>query len=454
MSSRSLPLLPLALALALALLPAAPAGAAPADRPGGFPNILIVTVDTLRADRLSGYGYERPTSPAVDALMAAGVRFDQARTSEPLTAPSLASMITTLDPHEHGSTRNGLAVREGLPSFTKILSRRGYRTAAFVGNWTLRDELSGLAEHFDEFHEVLTRQRWFLVRREADARDLTDAAVEWLEADREARGDRPFLLWVHYVEPHAPYRLHEEHAADLGIDPRSAGPADRYDTEIAFVDRSVGRLLGDVDRLDAVDPTIVVFTSDHGESLGEHDYWGHGRHLYEPTLRVPLSITWRGRIDPGVVGAPALILDLPATLFGLAGFPVPTVFQGFDWSPVLRGEAEAPSDRATLHQAHRGAVQGSENPEDLRRRGLLEVARIAGGVKETLRVKSDRRWLFDLAADPLEKRSQVSPGSPASDELAIWLDEVRSGLVLSDDLPPPVLGEEDLKELEALGYLD
>ena len=120
-------------------------------------------------------------------------------------------MFTSLHPHEHGATRNGLRLRPDAPSLARVLDRRGYRTAAFVGNWTLRNGISGLGEHFESYDEVFTRKRWFgLFKGEATAEDLTDAALAWLAEHREDGTGRPFLLWVHYVEPHAPYRLQEQ----------------------------------------------------------------------------------------------------------------------------------------------------------------------------------------------------------------------------------------------------
>ena len=198
------------LALLLAALPAA-AGARQ------FPDIVLVTVDTLRSDRLSSYGYERPTSPHIDQLLVRGLRFTEARTVEPLTAPAMASMVTSLHPHEHGTTRNGLRMRTKLPSLPGVLKRRGYTSGAFVSNWTLRDEISGLAEHFHEYHEVFTRKRWWFFADEANADDVTAAALEWIEERVDESRRRPFLAWVHYVEPHEPYRFHKEFADSLGI---------------------------------------------------------------------------------------------------------------------------------------------------------------------------------------------------------------------------------------------
>ncbi len=418
------------------------------------PNILLVSVDTLRADRLSSYGYRRNTTPRVDALLARGVRFEDARTIEPLTAPALASMLTSLPPHEHGASRNGLPARSKLVSFSKILGRRGYSTAAFVGNWTLQDRLTGLGEHFERYQSVLSRKRWLgMVKSEATAEDLNEQALDWLEGHLEAPRRKPFLLWVHYVEPHAPYQLHSAMLEQLGIDfAAEIDASERYDTEVAWVDARIGELLDAVFERVSREETLVVFVSDHGESLGEHGYWGHGRHAYDATLRIPMGLVWEGRIEPGVLPEPALIVDLAPTLLSAAGLDTPEFFQGFDWLPVLDGEAAAPADRVMLFQAHRGTVLSKENPAKARQKGLLEVARIEGQRKEIVRVSKGRRQVYDLAGDPGETdnlaEGEISP------ELASWLEEVRRGLELADGLPPPALSDEDIEAMRALGYID
>ncbi len=425
------------------------------SKPSAGPNIVLVTVDTLRVDRVSAYGYERSTTPNVDALLNAGARFSQARVPEPLTAPAMGSMLTSLHPHEHGATRNGLRMRPGLDSLPSILASHGYKTAAFVGNWTLKDQISGIGEHFMDYVEVFSRKRWFgLWFGEATAEDLTQEAFEWIENHLET-SRRPFLIWIHFVEPHAPYRFHQEFASDLGI--RTSGnvsASDRYDTEIAFVDKAIGHF---VDRMKttsrSIDP-LIVFAADHGESLGEHGYWGHGRHLFDATLHVPLGLTWHGKVNPQVIDAPASILDISPTLLGLAGVEVALDLQGFDWSGVLQGASEIPNDRITLHQAHKGAVQGRGNT-NARRQGLLEVGRIENQKKEILRVKNGQgHWLFDLLKDPEEIESLTGKESKPSAELVTWLELVKQGLAASDELPPPVLDEESLDRLRALGYID
>ncbi len=440
----------LAVVLLVAGLGASRAGA------GDLPDILLLTVDTLRADRLGAYGYDRATSPRIDGLLAEGARFAEARTIEPLTAPALASLITSLHPHDHAATRNGLRMRSDLPSLPKVLARRGYETAAFVGNWTLRDKLLGMAEHFATYHEVLERRRWLgLVRGEATAEDLNAPALAWLDQHLAAPERRPFFLWVHYVEPHAPYFFQPEFASQLGL---AAGgkheASDRYDSEVAFLDHHLGRLLDEVRRRVDGRRLIVAFLSDHGENLGEHGAWGHGRDLLEPGLRIPLGLAWPGRVVPEVVAEPATLLDLAPTLLGLLGLPAPELFAGLDWSGVLAGTESAPAERVTYYQAHRGAVLDRDAPERVRRQGLIEVGLLAAGVKETLRLEGDRRRLFDLGDDSGETASRVEDRSPPSPELVAWLERVQEGLERSDELPPASLDSEDVEALRALGYLD
>jgi arylsulfatase A-like enzyme len=451
------PRLPVALA-ALALLCLLPAAARAAQR---FPNILLVTVDTLRADRLSAYGYERPTSPHIDRLLTAGALFTEARTVEPLTGPASCSMLTSVYPHEHGASRNSLAIRPGLASLPKRLEQRGYTTAAFVGNWTLRDKLTGLAEHFDLYQEVVSRRRWFgLFNSEATGEDVTDDALEWLDRHAAEEPHRPFFLWVHYVEPHAPYRLQKEFAPQLGI-PLGDGVSrpDRYDTEIAFVDHQIDRFLRGAGKHSQASDTLVVFAADHGESLGEHGYWGHGRHLWEPSLRIPLGFTWPGKITPGRrVTEKASLLDIAPTVLGLVGLPPQASFRGFDWSGVLTGTGEPPAERVMLVQAHKGAVLGDNSNNRAREGGLIEVGLIRGTTKELLDLRQPgkglERFVYDLAADPRELRNLSPTDAPASEDLNAWLRLVQQGLERANNLPAAELDAETLEKLRALGYID
>lgn len=416
--------------------------------------VVIITVDALRADRLSGYGYDRPTSPVIDSILDDGLQFDAARTIEPLTGPSMCSMITGLVPHAHGATRNGLRIREDLGSLPKTLSDNGWRTAAFVSNWTLKDNITRLGGHFDTYGEVFTRRRWFgLLNSEATAEDVTDEALEWVSGHAASESAPPFLLWVHFVEPHAPYRFHTEFADRLGITDRDPKRSDRYDTEVAAVDLAVERLITGVESHVAPDEMIVVFTADHGESLGEHDYWGHGRFLYEPSLRIPLGMRWKGTIEQRVIDDQATILDIAPTILELLDYEVPATFTGISWAEAAKGGA-LPPDRAICYQAHKGAVHGEHDDDRKRSKGLLSVGIVRTDRKEILRVKNNTHMLFDLAADPAELASLVIDDGPASDPLLECLGTISEGLGALDRLTAKKLDDETIEQLKALGYIE
>ena len=423
-----------------------------ADRP---PSVLVITVDTLRTDRMSGYGHDRPTSPRVDDLMSRGARFTSARTIEPLTNPALSSMLTGLLPHEHAASRNGLRIEEGLDSLPKILARNGWRTAAVVANWTLKDNISGLGEHFEDYVEVFTRRRWFgVVNARRPAADVTDEAVEWLGRHLDERAHLPFLLWVHYVEPHAPYVFHEEFAQRLGIEGRDPPRSDRYDTEIADVDHQIGRLLDQVERRIEGDRVIIVFTADHGESLGEHNEWGHGRDLYEPGLRIPMSFTWQGTVEQQVVESSAHIIDIPSTVLDLLDLAVPPSFRGVSWAAALRGRRPAGRARRLLSgPPRRGARRQRVGPRAIQGPARGRHHRPAGARRcstSTPTCGSSSISLRILASCT----TLVAPSSTPSPELIRCVGDISDGLGSLDRLTTKKLDKETVEQLRALGYLE
>lgn len=420
-----------------------------------LPSILIITVDALRADHLGCYGYDRNTSPNIDQLMAGGLRFERAWTPEPLTGPAMCSMVTGLYPHQHGASRNGLRMQEGLSSLPKILAENGYATAAIVGTWTLKDNLTLLGEHFETYGERLQRRRWFgILNSESTCEDVTDDALAWLEKDSGRGEDAPFFLWVHYIEPHAPYRFHNEYAERLGVNDDQLKKRDRYDTEIAAVDASIARLLAGVRKRVEDSELLVVLTADHGESLGEHNYWGHGRHLYEPSLRIPLAIVWNGHIPSATVASQATLLDIAPTVLALVGVNASTDLPGTNWARTARAGVSVP-EVAHCYQAHRGAVHGGTHDSDQKRsKGLLSVGIIEGDRKEILRLNPQGLELYDFVADPGELKNLVATRSQPSDRLLACLAEVTEGFGNLDRLTTQKLDAETVEQLRALGYLD
>jgi choline-sulfatase len=420
------------------------------------PSVVVITVDALRADHVGCYGYSRPVTPNIDRLVSQGQRFERAWTPEPLTGPAMCSMVTGLEPHVHAATRNGLRMQAGLNSLPKILVDNGWRTAAFVGTWTLKNNLTLLGEHFETYGERLERRRWFgILNSEATCEDVTDDALDWLGEERKRGPEKPFFLWVHYIEPHAPYRFHEEYADRLGVNDDKLTKHDRYDTEIAAVDESIGRLLDGVRQAVDDKDLLVVFTADHGESLGEHNYWGHGRYLYEPSLRIPLGISWKGVIPAGTVSSQATLLDLMPTLLELVGVEVPEDLPGASWAKTLRGGAEL-DERIGCYQAHRGAVHGDSSRESDRKRskGLLWVGVMNGDRKEIVKVSRQLIQIYDLAADPGELETLASVDAKPSDALAACFARVAEGLGSLDKLATQKLDDETVEQLRALGYLE
>ncbi|MCW5890326.1 MAG: sulfatase-like hydrolase/transferase [bacterium] len=275
------------------------------------PNVLLVTLDTTRADRLGCYGWRRAETPALDGLARDGVRFDAAYASSPMTLPSHATLFTGLEPPEHGLRLNGQSrLPDGVPTLASRLHEQGYRTGGFVAAFVL-DRRFGLDRGFEVYDDALgdalpqvVPERLALHRR-GDA--VVDAALGWL--DEAARGPAPFLAWVHLYDPHAPDHPHGDAGAS-------------YDGEVAFMDRQVARLLAFLERRGLARRTLVVAVADHGEGLGDHGDAEHGFLLDEEVLRVPLLVRWPGVVARGhAVGALVTTRDLAPTILDLTGSP-------------------------------------------------------------------------------------------------------------------------------------
>jgi arylsulfatase A-like enzyme/tetratricopeptide (TPR) repeat protein len=305
-----------------------------AVRPGCLTgwNVLLVSIDTLRADHLGCYGYGGASTPTLDKLAATGVRCRYAIAPAPMTLPSHASLLTGLDPHHHGARANGVfRLDEKVATLAERLRPRGYRTGAVISAYVL-DRQYGLAQGFQEYNDDLTQgeQAGKFGFRERRADKTSQAAVEWL---RRHRGD-PFFLWVHYFDPHAPYAPPPPYAERFADRP--------YDGEIAFADDQLGRLLSVLDETGTAGRTLLIVVSDHGESLDEHREKTHGIMIYDATMRVPMI--WRA---PGVLPAGEAIepqvglIDVVPTVLDLLGEQVPAGLDGVSLlAPASRGPRE------------------------------------------------------------------------------------------------------------------
>lgn len=440
------------------------------ERAGGdLPNILLITIDTLRADHLSSYGYHKQTSPRIDRLAAEGIRFKRAHTVIPLTGPSHLSMFTGRYPQEHGARINGTAPPKNsrwllLP---QILRRFGYRSSAFVSAWPLIGRLTQLHRWFDDYDQEMTN-KYDVVHASREAPDVTRSASQWLRRNHE----EPFFLWTHYFDPHAPYELHSEFT-DLPssgqkkqgpepIDIEMAGRIRKYDSEIAFTDFHVGALLDEIDRLGLRDSTLVVLTADHGEGLGELGYVGHGRRLDEGIARVPLIVRYPGTVPAGrAIAEPVTLLDLAPTLLDLTGISKlagndrPWSFAGRSLAGAITGDERLPT-RPMRYVAFAGRKGFAPSwmswmwfrPPEL----PLKLGRTTGREKLVWTPGEGTLAMIDLEQDPFEQQPTVLAEGDRRYEketaaLRQWFESTdleESELKISD---------RDTEVLKSLGYL-
>jgi arylsulfatase A-like enzyme len=365
-------------------------------------NVVLITLDTTRADHLGCYGSRAGATPAIDRLAARGVRFEQAGTVVPLTLPSHATLLTGLLPQRHGLRVNGGGtLRSSVETLATVFSRRGFRTGAFVGSFVL-DHRFGLGRGFGVYDDAVTidpQGASESLDAERPAGAVADAALRWL---RET-GARPFFVWIHFYDAHAPYAPPQPY--------RSRFPDSPYDGEIAYVDSQVARILDYLDRENLRDHTIVAIAGDHGEGLGEHDESTHGLLLYESTLRVPLIIA-APSLRAHVVRESVSTTDVAPTLAALAGVPMNVVrLDGRDLSANLIQQRE-PAPRDIFAETHYPRTFGWSDLGALRRDG-----------KKLISGKLDE--LFDLNHDPHETTNIVQRDRAMYRELAAAMTPLR-----------------------------
>ena len=406
---------PLALA-ALVALAAGCHGRAPSPR-ASTPrravdgrNVLLITIDTLRADHLGVYGYRRATSPHIDALAARGTAFERAYTFWPKTRASMICMMTGLYPSLNGYDQQHRELYAFNPTLASVLQDAGYATAAIVDNANVAAS-HGFAKGFASFHEVWTDKA---VKDEVQgARAISAGAVQFFG---EAPQDKPFFLWLHYVNPHAPYTPGPPYDTQFADAAAASGPelkpvtgfqggvrkvwaipghmrlgyyVSQYDGEIALADAEVGRVLDGLNASGRASETVIVVASDHGESLGEHNYYfDHGADLFDPCLHVPLIV-----VDPQAKAAIrsdalASTLDVLPTLLDAVKVGYPPDLAGISLLPIVRGQTAPPRER--LFAENDRGLTGTHNG----RFKLVREPKAARG----------REALYDRQADPAEER--------------------------------------------------
>jgi arylsulfatase A-like enzyme/Flp pilus assembly protein TadD len=395
-------------------------------------NLLLVTLDTTRADRLGCYGHATARTRHLDRLAAEGVRFARASSPAPITLPAHASIFTGLLPIAHGVRNNGnFYLADRFPTLATVLKARGYRTGAFVSSFIL-DRRYGLARGFDSYDDAMEGAQAQVVSLEAERRgDRTALALgRWLEAGAAATR-APFFAWLHLYDPHEPYRPPPPFREMFATDP--------YDGELAFDDAVVASVLDRLGQLGQLDRTLVAVIGDHGESLGDHGEETHSMFVYESALHVPL-ILWRpGRVPSGrVVEQPVRATDLAPTLLDLLGAPALRTDHGTSLVPLLQGGKLAATP-PVYAETYLPLFYMNWAPLRSLRDARFKL------------IDAPRPELYDLDRDPGERTNLYQSAAPAARALRQALDALTAG---SDGaMEVGRLDRETAERLASLGYL-
>jgi choline-sulfatase len=402
--------------------------------PGRPPNVLLVTIDTLRWDRLGAYGARDASTPVLDGMAARGVRFETAIAQAPLTAPSHASILTGTIPPRHGVRDNGgFVLPDHLPTLAGTFQHARYRTAAFISGFPL-DRRFGFARGFDHYDDRLPRgdhrRRAEYVERRAD--ETTDRALKWLDGATAGTAAspaeaRPWFLWVHYFDPHTPYEPPPDGSGRFRDRP--------YDGEIAFVDQQLGRLLGALGQARTRDRTLVLVTADHGEALGEHGEDTHGVFLYDSTLRVPWVMEGPGLATAAVPNVLARGVDVMPTLLELAGMPVPDGLDGRSLAPAALGRTL--SDEPAYAESLFARIHFGWAPLYAWRTARWKV------------IDAPRPELYAIDADRDEKTDRAEAERDVADQL---LRQVRAARQVATPQAAVEPDRVSAERLRALGY--
>jgi len=402
-------------------------GAARPKKPGW--NVLLITLDTTRADRIGCYGYADAGTPNIDALAARGVRFTRAYSPVPLTLPSHASILTGNYPYAHRVRNNGsYHLTSDHATLTEELKGRGFVTSAFVSSFTL-DSRFGLDQGFDVYDDAFdSRQALKTYRSERPADRVASAFLDWLQLN----GGKRFFAWVHFYDPHLPYSPPPPFDREFKTHP--------YDGEIAFMDQEIGRVRRALEEGGFMGNTLVILAGDHGEALGEKKEIDHGLFLYESTLRVPLIICPPSPPARGaVIQSRVRIIDVLPTVLELLDIRVPKGIHGKSLVPLLRGRKieDLPAYAETLYPR--------ENY------GWSELYGLTDGAWKYIRAPKPE--LYDLAQDPAEEKNLIGEKMSVAAELGRKLAALAAGSEAEGGGTARRMSSEEERKLRSLGYV-
>ncbi len=408
-------------------------------------NVLLVTIDTLRADHVGAYGSAGGLTPTIDGLAAEGLRFERTYAHVPLTLPSHATLLTGSYPTRNGVRDNGtFHLGDHLPTLATAFKAQGYRTGAFVGAFVL-DARFGLNRGFDVYddrmlgssaeldvvqrpaEQVLAPALVWITNRQSPASSQSAINPQSAITNLPSHESSPWFAWVHLYDPHEPYTPPEPYRSRYGAEP--------YDGEIAYADASLGAFLAKLRSAGALANTLVVVASDHGEGLGEHGERTHGLFAYDSTLRVPL-VMWGPSIRPGVFGDTMRLVDVAPTILDLAGAPAFGDVDGRSIRPFVAGER--PFDEPGSYF------------EALNANLTRNWAPLTGLVRDRLKlIDLPLPELYDLARDPGERSNLYARQRDRARDLEQRLDRITRG---ASPAAPAAIDPESEARLRSLGY--
>jgi arylsulfatase A-like enzyme/Tfp pilus assembly protein PilF len=392
-------------------------------------NVLLVTIDTLRADHVGAYGNQLGLTPTLDRLAREGLRFTHAYAHVPLTLPSHATLMTGMYPFSNGVRDNGsFRLDSAKPTLAGTLKAAGYRTGAFVGAFVL-DARFGLSSGFDVYDDRMlgTGGAPEVVQRPAE--QVLAAAERWILGQPSAPSPLPFFAWVHLYDPHEPYAPPEPYRSRYSTDP--------YDGEIAYADASLGAFLEQLRTGGALARTLVVVAADHGESLGEHGERTHGLFAYDATLRVPLMVWAPPALAPDAFDSLARLVDVTPTILDLVGVPAPMPMDGRPLRTVISGESVA-GPRSSYFEALNANLTRNWAP-------------LKGVIVDRLKlVDLPIPELYDLAADPGETTNIYAAQIGRARPLESILDSLAH---VQTPATPATVDADAQARLRSLGYV-
>jgi choline-sulfatase len=401
------------------------------------PNVILVTMDTTRADHLPAYGYTGVATPALDALARQGVVFEQAATAAPLTLPAHGTIMTGMYPTYHGVRVNGnTALSDEQTTLAEVLSAQGYKTGAFIGAFVL-DGRWGLKqgfEHYDDQFDLKKYKHLDLGEVQRPANEVTDAALAWLEGQKTD----PFFAWIHLYDPHVPYAPPEPYASMYG--PR--GPAGLYDGEIAFMDAEIGRVTAWLEANGLTGKTVVVLVGDHGEALGSHGEGTHGYFIYDYALHVPFIVaTPFAGLQGKRFASQVSTADVVPTILELVNVPSPVQVQGRSLVPRMF-EPERKDDVPAYGESMAPNLQFGWS--------ALHALRTA----RYKYIEAPRAELYDLVQDPDEQVNVLTQFPDVAREMKGELQKLMAETSVGAPTPQAAnLDKDTMERLSALGYV-